>query len=113
MKMTLPILIMIVAFCSNCQRYTNARESTLFQQAADIAVLVAPSLEQLKQEKNSISVQGRALTEAEAQKIDLIDSLLDRYDWFKANHQSTQRLKTQRAYLEAIQGIQKQIAELQ
>lgn len=112
MRLTLPILLCLFTVCLSCQRYSNAKATTLYQQAAEIEKIIAPTIEDLEQEKNSISIQGRALTEAELQKIDQIDALLDRYAWFKENHQNSKGIKTQKACLETIQWIQKQLPEL-
>lgn len=112
MRLTLPILLCLLTVCMSCQRYSNAKASTLYQQAAEIEKVIAPTIENLEQEKNSISIQGRALTEAELQKIDQIDALLDRFAWFKENHRSSQGIKTQKACLETIQWIQQQLPEI-
>lgn len=109
MKKTLPILFGLIMLCLNCQR----QASTLFQQSAEIARQIAPTVENLEQEKNNISIQGRALSEAEIRKIDQIDALLNRYDWFKKNHQASNKFKEQKACLETIQWIQNQLAALQ
>ncbi|MEM6378858.1 MAG: hypothetical protein AAF705_11610 [Bacteroidota bacterium] len=113
MRVTIPFLLLCLLFCTNCQRYNQARISTLFQQATDVATEIMPKLSQLEQEKNSISIQGRALTELEIQKVDQINTILDRYAWFKENHQANQNIKVQQKCLETIQWIQKQILEIE
>lgn len=107
MKKILPIFFLIM-LCLNCQR----QASILYQQSAELASLVAPAVEALEQEKNNISIQGRALSQAELQKVDQIDALLNRYDWFKENHQAVNKLKDQKACLETIQWMQNQLATL-
>ncbi|GAB5551680.1 MAG: hypothetical protein Sapg2KO_12710 [Saprospiraceae bacterium] len=106
------MVLCLLTFCLSCQRYSNAKTSTLYQQATEIEALVAPVLKEMEQEKNSLSIQGRALTETELQKIDQIDTLLNRYDWFQKNHQATQSIKIQKECLETIQWIQKQLSEM-
>lgn len=112
MRPSLPILLCLLTLCLSCQRYNNAKVSTLYQQATEIEVVVAPVLKEMEQEKNNLSIQGRALTETELQKIDQIDTLLNRYDWFQKNHQASQSIKMQKECLETIQWIQKQLSEI-
>ena len=109
MKLTCFPFLLLVLLGTCCQRYTNTRAVALFQKADAIAIEIAPKLTQLEQEKNNISIQGRALTGIEIQKIDQINTLLDRYAWFNDKHQPGQSLKMQQQCLETIQWIQQQL----
>lgn len=56
------------------------------QQAIQIEKQVAPQLDALTQLKNSINVQGRALTPEEQALVQEIESILASYEYWEENH---------------------------
>lgn len=118
MKKIAPLLLLFLCLGMTCQRQTSsistnqqaARE--IYEQAATIQAELIPILKQLEQEKNSISIQGRALSEAEIKKINQIEAIQTRYAWFEENYKPQQSLKDQRECLDTLNWIQRKIKTL-
>ena len=58
----------------------------IHNEAVQIEIQIQPQLEQLVQQKNSIQIQGRALSEEEMTFVQLVDGLQASMDWFNKNH---------------------------
>ena len=102
--------------------WSNIQE--LNSKALTIGQKVKPILEDLEQKRNSINIQGRALTEQEIQFVEEVEKLMSRFgDWdqkrinlpdfeekFEGNLNSL--FKSEQASLDTIQAIQKAVQSL-
>lgn len=91
-----------------------------YQQATEINRAVIPALEHLEQERNSINIQGRALTEAEIQRVSAIERVLADYAAFSKKFQavntaniSQKEVDQQKANLEMIQHLMEAVKALE
>jgi predicted S18 family serine protease len=115
MKMTAPFLLLLLCLGMNCQRQTSSLSPNgkttqdIYEKTVKLQAELKPVLNQLEQEKNSISIQGRELSEAEIKRINQIDAIQLRYAWFEENCDSQQSLKDQRACLDTLNWIQRKI----
>ena len=62
------------------------KAATLHQDAIDVEKIVKPKLDGLVQKKNSLNIQGRALTEAEMSFVRQVETLEDNYRYWTENH---------------------------
>lgn len=126
--MKYPFLLILLAgfFLSHCQRGADYRATltaeaeSYHQQAEEIQRKLLPAIQHLEQERNQINIQGRALSEAEQERVAVIEALLEQYTEFEAQFKpvaaegiSRKVVAQERAKLEAIQAIQEEIKHLE
>lgn len=91
-----------------------------YQQAAEINRTVQVAVAHLEQERNSINIQGRALTEAEMERVRAIEAILFDYAPFLENFSpvdsqniSQKEVEKQKENLAQIQAILQAVKALQ
>lgn len=84
------LLLLCPLFFITCQSGqtdpTLKKAAAIHQQAVDIEQEIKPTLENLRQQKNSLSIQGRTLTETEQSFVDYVTQIETLYRYWEDNH---------------------------
>lgn len=87
------ILTILLSSFTNCKDGQAAEDLKILQQAAAIHLdaikvqeEIAPKLYDLVQQKNSINIQARVLTDEELTFVEKVGVIEESYDWFEKNH---------------------------
>ena len=87
---TLLIFIFLFSSCNSSQEKTLLNKaSKVHQESAQIESNLNGKLQELVQKKNSINIQGRALSTEELTFVDVIENLESSYQLWKENYQQS------------------------
>lgn len=84
----LTVTVMVLAACGSSQKDKAILEEAwkVHTEAMEIEQNIKPQLEELAQLKNSINVQGRALTPEEIKLVERIESIQNSYAYWETHH---------------------------
>lgn len=84
----LTVTVMVLAACGSSQKDKAILEEAgeVHTEAMEIEQNIKPQLEELAQLKNSINVQGRALTPEEIKLVERIGSIQNSYAYWETHH---------------------------
>ena len=91
MKIIYSLLLTLTAFLLSCAGSKNANDPVMqkafaiHQEASKIEKEIAPKLEDLIQIKNSTNIVGRALTEAEIERVEKIERIEQSVNFWREN----------------------------
>ncbi len=89
--MVLPLLVCLLgSSCNTSKEKTLLRKATkIHEESASIEAGLNEKLKELVQKKNSINIQGRALTTQELTFVDIIENLESAYTDWRKNYQNS------------------------
>ncbi len=81
-------LILLIAACKSTPKDNPALQEAarIHAEAAQIEQALQPQLKELIQRKNSINIQGRALTEEEIAFVEKVNAIENSYTYWEENH---------------------------
>ena len=111
-SLSLLVLLLILSSCNSSASSNAQKIASVKLEIEKLEQLLSPQIEELKQQSNSIQIQGRALSQEEMDLVDDSSTLLNEYETFKQNLQNAETLNELQKNLETLQSIQDKVKAL-